>query len=829
MKQVDRQALIAHEGFLRALARNLAFDEHRVDDLVQETWLAAVRHPPRAGRGLRSWLARVLHNAARQLARAEGRRARRERAVARPEACAEPAERTRERIVDAVLSLPEPYRTTVMLRFFENLPPREVARRTGVPVETARTRLRRALARLRTQLGEEADGRGGMRFLSLLSMLHPRNVGVGAFAAMGVMAMKFKFVLVGCLVAAALAAGVAVRHLPGASKSIPAPRAPMHGAGVPAPDPEAPQDPLLGGRERLVASPPAHGAPLRIRLLADVLHPGTAKIEARAARQEQAVRGEADPGAETDIDVAPLLAGAPDRLEIRADHPAYMPTREVVSLRRADGAPTPPEEPVEVRLVLAGSVTGTVVGPGGGPVEGAQVAAFALRDGHPAREFTERAATNASGRYRLRVGADGHYLVAAVADGMLPGSIDSDLRVGSEIEAAVVFLTEGVEISGRVTINGRAPDRDVSLMAEREELLGHFLSSGYLMWAEEGVFRTQLGAATDAKGAYRIRGLGAGTYEVRCFSVANAHNNVVEDIGSVVVDAPRSGADFDVPLSELAFVVRKDGEPAPGIDVFISHGGMDLHVTTDGDGRASYGVRPGAKYRVRVLPEGSYLGVEREVAGPAAGETREEILILEPVPERATLLVRLIPVERGVEPPREGAFAFWRVDQKDDWPAFLREARAREDGVIPVTGVPAGTYRMAVRPGGPWLGGTAHFLPVERSVVLPARGEAPVALEVARGGRLRVTVRSPAGEDVSARGRILDASGEPLPVRFYRRYLDGAVLGSNVGPGAAELEHPLAPGAYRLEVRYPGFADTVREVVMDAGVTTFVEIVLVPG
>ena len=46
----------------------------------------------------------------------------------------------------------------MLLRYFDDLAPREVASRLGVPVETVRTRLRRGLERLRTALDERHGG-----------------------------------------------------------------------------------------------------------------------------------------------------------------------------------------------------------------------------------------------------------------------------------------------------------------------------------------------------------------------------------------------------------------------------------------------------------------------------------------------------------------------------------------------------------------------------------------------------------------------------------------------------------------------------------------------
>ena len=45
------------------------------DDVVQEAWLAALRHPPEVGPGARGWLATVVRNVLRQSRRSGARRA----------------------------------------------------------------------------------------------------------------------------------------------------------------------------------------------------------------------------------------------------------------------------------------------------------------------------------------------------------------------------------------------------------------------------------------------------------------------------------------------------------------------------------------------------------------------------------------------------------------------------------------------------------------------------------------------------------------------------------------------------------------------------------
>ncbi|MEM7199031.1 MAG: sigma-70 family RNA polymerase sigma factor [Planctomycetota bacterium] len=157
------EQLLDHLDFVRSLARRMVFDQDHADDLTQQACLAALLHPPQRA-GIRAWLAKVTENAARKAARADRRRSRREReapaaaAVPTPEQVLE-RERVRRQVVDAVLALDEPYRTTVLLRYFENLTPGDIAARLEVPVETVKTRLKRAMQRLRRGLDREHGDR----------------------------------------------------------------------------------------------------------------------------------------------------------------------------------------------------------------------------------------------------------------------------------------------------------------------------------------------------------------------------------------------------------------------------------------------------------------------------------------------------------------------------------------------------------------------------------------------------------------------------------------------------------------------------------------------
>lgn len=159
----DLDAMLAHAGWIRALARSLAVDPHVADDLVQQTWVAALEHPPESGRPVRRWFAAVMRNFVRQDRRAGARRLAREAAVARPEAL-DPSHASAESIaqqralLEAVLELDEPYRTVIIQRYYEGLPPRKIAERHDVPVKTVKTRLNRGLEKLRARLDAESRG-----------------------------------------------------------------------------------------------------------------------------------------------------------------------------------------------------------------------------------------------------------------------------------------------------------------------------------------------------------------------------------------------------------------------------------------------------------------------------------------------------------------------------------------------------------------------------------------------------------------------------------------------------------------------------------------------
>jgi RNA polymerase sigma-70 factor (ECF subfamily) len=153
---VHARALASHHGFVKALARGLV-GRPDFEDVAQEALLAGLKRPPARAESLTSWLATTVRHLASKLHRGDARRARREEAAARPEALPSAHElveriELEQVVVRAVLTLKEPQRTAVLLRFYEGHATAAIAERLGVPADTVRARLRRGLAELRVQL-----------------------------------------------------------------------------------------------------------------------------------------------------------------------------------------------------------------------------------------------------------------------------------------------------------------------------------------------------------------------------------------------------------------------------------------------------------------------------------------------------------------------------------------------------------------------------------------------------------------------------------------------------------------------------------------------------
>src|SRR6185295_6117330 len=91
-----------------------------------------------------------------------------------------------QRLARLVLELDEPYRTTVLQRFFEGWSCERIARASGAKPSTVRTRLERALAQLRSKLERERGHDWIAALVPLAKISGGIAVGTGAKLGIGV-------------------------------------------------------------------------------------------------------------------------------------------------------------------------------------------------------------------------------------------------------------------------------------------------------------------------------------------------------------------------------------------------------------------------------------------------------------------------------------------------------------------------------------------------------------------------------------------------------------------------------------------------------------------
>lgn len=187
--------LLQHAGWLRSLAGRLV-GESGADDLVQETYLAAIRSPPDEDRPAKPWLARVARNAAKMTFRADSRREQRESVMAdfitHPESPTDSAARVELQtlLCELVLALPEPYRSTVVGLHFDGLQAVELAQRDSLNAATVRQRYKHALGLLRDMLDKRNGGDRRSWLVALIPIAKPSFEPLSSAQVGGVLATQ---------------------------------------------------------------------------------------------------------------------------------------------------------------------------------------------------------------------------------------------------------------------------------------------------------------------------------------------------------------------------------------------------------------------------------------------------------------------------------------------------------------------------------------------------------------------------------------------------------------------------------------------------------------
>jgi RNA polymerase sigma-70 factor (ECF subfamily) len=541
----DIATLLAEAPWLARLARSLTGDAAEADDIVQETYAAALRSPPDTDRPLRPWLRRVAVNLARMRHRGRSRRASNESVVETqiepvrtPEQLLERAQLER-RLAELVIELDEPFRTTVLLRYREGLSAEQIANQQGIPAGTVRSRLKTALDRIRCDLDEREHTRMRAMFAPLAAgAARPHTSGFWRL----VMAKVTSKLAVAVLLLLALLVGVLVivRHSSLTSGD-------DHTASL---SPTAQQPPLLVARAAMFAQPgiaPRHvrgrvtsdGAPYRGAVV-QLVH---AQTEVVLAETKSGADGTFDLG-DRIADVYVVTASAPDR--------AALPVQ--IDLR----TPRPPD--LELRLAGCSHMRGTVVDGSGAPIARARIA----RAGAPAL-FAE---TGADGHYDLCT----HYGATTLrysASGYQ--SVLVSLDIAASTTRDIVLIPEAT-VEGNVVTTDGAPVAGAWVVIDPSDL------------GSERNARATGFSATD--GSFRIAGVSPGRNFIAGFAPGLRSTHKQE----VVVGAGQVTGGVIVrlaPTATIAGVVVAGGVPVPGVGVGMRIGNRDeagVLAVTQADG-----------------------------------------------------------------------------------------------------------------------------------------------------------------------------------------------------------------------------------------------------
>jgi RNA polymerase sigma factor (sigma-70 family) len=581
------ETLLAEREWLRRVARALADDEAAADDLEQDAWLAAMRRPPDAVGAARAWFRRVLTNRAGEVHRGRGRRRSREEAASRPEAVPSTADivaraEAQRRVVEAVFALPEPWKTTVLLRYFEDLDTGAIAARMGVPADTVRVRLRKATDDLRRALAPR-DRETRAAWMLVLGLPAPRSLNVAPTLGGGVLVSTGMKLAAAAVVLAAL--GLTFWALSDGNSPIGS-RATAAGSDLP------------GGKTSSTANPTAAAAPRQSDGAATTSALPSAGDSPSLAGEVRLAEGDA-PASEVDV---VLCVGASQRrtqTDARgAFHFDAAPANESLTVTatrrsmtaRATGIRLERGEARRLDTLWLDApvrIRAEVVGPSLEPIAGATVEAYRVR-AHldrqewnaqsPEPDFTET--TDEHGAASFADATVGIWRLRATHPEFAPAGSGDVRALRGGVDAVVRLRMEhGSSLEGRVRTLGGAPVADARVL-----LLPPVAAEDLMEPVPVDVRRLE--TKTDAEGRYRFAAVPAGD---RSLAVARP-GSLPARIGIVTIPAVRV---FDAVLDGGVLAGRvtaaEDGTPIEGARiraaVWRRHSPTFLTATTAADGR----------------------------------------------------------------------------------------------------------------------------------------------------------------------------------------------------------------------------------------------------
>lgn len=844
--------LFSHRPFLLRLAAGLV-GPGEAEDLVQDVWTRALSDGGPAPHRARAWLARVARNLAASGFRSQSRRERREREHAPEEGGSGGFEETAgrfelaQRIGAAVQTLEEPYKSVVLLRYFEGLEHAAIAAQLGVPLATVRTRQQRALAQLRAKLDREFGGREAWGVA--LGAWLTRAIGIAATPS----TIAVPWIALGGLAAAGLLSLVAWRALvgtPAASELIQPGSEPVSHLAAST----AGTAPGGAARERVDPTPeaviPVPKAPWRriVGTIAGLTPEELARtdVQVHGLHRELAFPQElvahATPAADGSfvVDLAPLYADeeriAPQQLVLCIDERRHMPAEQRLlteqAERDADGNVTHHAE--ETRLVLAAVLTGIVQDESGDPMTDASIEAFRLENGMPLADSRGTASSDSEGRFVLRLAEAAPHALALVREGFRPTTRLESIVPGQERDLGTLRIERGAPLRGTMRVLG-VPQGGIDVNLHPRPSMHRVdrrLSGGGLGFTDGRFEWSGVRIESGAGGSFEFTGLAPREYGLYGYSLPGTRGTLGRRPLETLAVAPSDGVDVEFDGARVTLDVR-------GPFAADTRGRVHVELDDDrctftfglGDGPVRFAAPTATKLALRVELDGSDTrALELETPGPGE-EIRRAVALSVVAPATLHLTARSTA---GRTLPGL-ALEFHPSSDRTQRPGWRSRIVGESVELID------GEATLTVAPGDYWVEAKVHdpirrdprsfHVPLEFGLTIAAGEEVTRALDFSLGGYLRVDLKRPEGTREEVQFRLLDEQGNEVTCQFEAQDPDRGTIrgGWYLEPwGPNDLVSALAPGDYTLRVWDDDVEEQLVPFTLVAGETTEFSVTLEP-